>query len=270
MDHAIPSAQTQIAVRYGLQVVPLHGLEFLNVDEDRFVDVIVGEAKAGRGGWVITPNTDIVRLTHEDPEIRALVRKADALVADGMPLVWASHLQSTPLRGRVCGSNLIFSIPEAAAAAGLSVYLLGGAGDTGDITAQILTNRSPNLNIVGTYSPPFGFEKDDAQFDMMIQRISEAAPDIVFVALSFPKGERLIQRIRKAAPKAWWIGVGAAFDFVSGVIKRAPEWMQQTGTEWIFRLSQDPKRLAGRYLVHDLPFAAQLLRGAMLRRIQGR
>jgi N-acetylglucosaminyldiphosphoundecaprenol N-acetyl-beta-D-mannosaminyltransferase len=270
MDIEMPSAQTQIAVRYGLQVVPLHGLEFLNVDEDRFVDVVVGESKAGRGGWVITPNTDIVRLAHEDPEIRALVREADALVADGMPLVWASHLQSTPLRGRVCGSNLIFSVPEAAAEAGLSVFLLGGAGDTGEITAQILKNRSPSLKIVGTYSPPFGFEKDPAQFDAMISRISEAAPDIVFVALSFPKGERLIQKIRKAAPNAWWIGVGAAFDFVSGVIKRAPEWMQQTGTEWLFRLSQDPKRLAERYLVHDLPFAAQLLRGAVRRRVLGR
>ena len=189
VDHPIASAQTQIAVRHGLQVVSLHGLEFLNVDENRFVDVIVGESKAGRGGWVITPNTDIVRLAHEKPEIRALVREADALVADGMPLVWASHLQSTPLRGRVCGSNLIFSIPEAAAEAGLSVYLLGGAGDTGEITARILKNRSPSLNIVGTYSPPFGFEKDETQFDTMIDRISEAAPDIVFSAFSLSKPE---------------------------------------------------------------------------------
>lgn len=270
MHTRLPNAQTEIAVRHGLQVVSLHGLEFLNVDERRFVDVIVGESKAGRGGWVITPNTDIVRLAAADPEIRTLVRAADALVADGMPLVWASHLQQTPLRGRVCGSNLIYSIPRAAAEADLSVYLLGGAGDTGETTARILRARYPSLRLVGTYSPPFGFEKDEAEFDTMLERIREAKPSIVFVALSFPKGERLIQKIRMAAPSAWWIGVGAAFDFVSGAIRRAPPWMQSTGTEWLYRLSQDPKRLAERYLVHDLPFAAQLLRAAVRRRLQGR
>jgi N-acetylglucosaminyldiphosphoundecaprenol N-acetyl-beta-D-mannosaminyltransferase len=254
--------------RFGVPTVELEGLTLLDLDHARFVELVIAEAQAGRGGWVITPNTDILRQVHDDPEVRALVAEADARVADGMPLIWASHLQRTPLHGgRICGSDLIFSVPAAAARAGLSVYLLGGAGDTGEQTARELVARNPTLRIAGTYSPPFGFEKHPEQIEHMRARVAEAAPDLVFVALSFPKGERLIRQIRDTCPKAWWIGVGAAFDFVAGAIERAPVWMQRTGTEWIFRMSQDPKRLVRRYLWHDLPYAGVLLRQAVRRRL---
>jgi N-acetylglucosaminyldiphosphoundecaprenol N-acetyl-beta-D-mannosaminyltransferase len=258
--------------RFGVSTVELEGLSFLDIDEPRFVSSLIEEARHGRGGWVVTPNADIMRQAPYDPEIHAMLSKADALVVDGMPLVWASHLQRTPLRGgRVCGSDLIESIPAAAAAAGVSIYLLGGGGDTAQDTRAGLLARHPELRIVGTYSPPFGFEKDPLQFATMRRLIGEAAPDIVFVALSFPKGERLIQEIRSAHASAWWIGVGAAFDFFSGEIPRAPELMRRTGTEWIFRMLQDPKRLVRRYLWHDLPyvgvlFASSLRRGLAARR----
>jgi N-acetylglucosaminyldiphosphoundecaprenol N-acetyl-beta-D-mannosaminyltransferase len=263
-----PSSAGAGTRRFGVPVVELEGLSFLDIDHAGFVELLVAEQQAGRGGWVITPNTDILRQAYEDPEIHALVASADALVADGMPLVWASRVQRTPLHGgRICGSDLIFSVPAAAARAGLSLYLLGGAGETGEQTARELVARHPALRIVGTHSPPFGFEKHPDQIEQMRARIIEAAPDIVFVALSFPKGERLIQQIRDARPQAWWIGVGAAFDFVAGAIERAPEWMQRTGTEWVFRMMQDPKRLVRRYLWHDLPYAGVLFGAAMRRRL---
>lgn len=252
----------------GVPTVELEGLSFLDVDHAGFVDLVVAESLAGRGGWVITPNTDILRQAHADPRIHHLVASADALVADGMPLIWASQVQRTPLRGgRICGSDLIFSIPAAAARAGLSIYLLGGAGDTGEQTARELVGRHPTLRVAGIHSPPFGFEKHPEQVEHMRALVAEAAPDIVFVALSFPKGERLIQQIRGARPQAWWIGVGAAFDFVAGAIERAPSWMQRTGTEWIFRMTQDPKRLVRRYLWHDLPYAGVLFGEAVRRRL---
>lgn len=261
-------APSDAAGRFGVDVVELEGLTFLDVDHAGFVELVISECAAGRGGWVITPNTDILRQAHEDPKVHELVASADALVADGMPLIWASRVQRTPLHGgRICGSDLIFSIPAAAARAGLSLYLLGGAGDTGEQTARELVRRHPGLRIAGTYSPPFGFEKHPEQIEEMRAKVAEAAPDIVFVALSFPKGERLIRQIRDARPQAWWIGVGAAFDFVAGAIERAPEWMQRTGTEWIFRMTQDPKRLVRRYLVHDLPYAGVLFGQAVRRRL---
>lgn len=254
--------------RFQVSTVELEGLSFLDVTPAEFVRLVITECRAGRGGWVITPNTDILRQAYEDPQIHALVASADALVADGMPLIWASRLQRTPLRGgRICGSDLIYSIPAAAAREGLSVYLLGGAGDTGDETARVLVERNPGLRIVGTHSPPFGFEEHPEQVEDMRRLIAEARPDLVFVALSFPKGERLIADIRDAAPHAWWIGVGAAFDFVAGAIDRAPPWMQSTGTEWVFRMMQDPKRLVRRYLWHDLPYVGVLFTDALRRRL---
>ena len=255
-----------ISERFGVPLVELHGLEFLNVDEPRCVELLIDEARAGRGGWVVTPNTDIVRHCDHDPELLEMVRSADVRIADGMPLVWASHVQRTPLRGRVCGSDLMLSIPEAAAPARLSLYLLGGKDGSEEQTARILQARHPSLKIAGAYSPPFGFEKDPEHVERIATMVAEAEPSFVFVALGFPKGERLIHRIRHRAPQAWWLGVGAAFDFVSGNIKRAPEWMQDTGTEWVYRISQDPKRLAERYLVHDLPFAATLFSRSIRRR----
>lgn len=256
-----------LAARHGVSTVDLRGLTFLDLDEAQFVRLIVAEAREGRGGWVVTPNADIVRLTDEDPDLLALVQSADALIADGMPLVWATKLQGTPLRGRVCGSDLMLSLPVAAADAELSVFLLGGAEGTETETARILRETSPRLIVAGTHSPPFGFEREETEIAAIRTSLARANPDIVFVALGFPKAERLIQRVRDVCPNAWWIGVGAAFDFVAGRYSRAPLWAQQVGLEWLFRLRQDPDRLVDRYLRRDLPFVARLFIGALRQRI---
>lgn len=256
-----------VPARFGVRTVQLAGFSFLDVSEDHLVELLVRERAEGRGGWVITPNVDILRQAHVDPKIRSLFLGADVAVPDGMPLIWASRLQGTPLRnGRICGSELIYSVPEACAKANMSIFLLGGAGNTGERTAFELRRRYPGLRIVGAYSPPFGFEKHPEQYDAMRKAIRDAKPDFIFVALSVPKTEKLIVEIRAAAPDAWWIGVGAAFDFVSGEIPRAPKLMQHTGTEWLFRMMQDPGRLIRRYLWEDLPYAAVLFASALKRR----
>ncbi|MEW6250723.1 MAG: WecB/TagA/CpsF family glycosyltransferase [Planctomycetota bacterium] len=239
-------------------VVEVAGVRFQNMTEEQCVEHVVTEAAAGRGGWVVTPNLEILRQCVRDLGTRALVHAADLVVCDGTPIMLASHLQRTPLVGRVCGSNLIHSLPAAAAERGLSVYLLGGAPGTADETAEVLRQRHPTLRIVGTYCPPFGFESNAGEIAAMAEAIRAARPQIIFVALSFPKGERLIQRIRPAAPQAWWVGVGISFSFACGHVQRAPRWMQRSGLEWVHRLSQEPGRLARRYLVQGLPFAAEL------------
>ncbi len=253
--------------RFGVDTVLLEGLSFLDVTEPQFVEIIIAERTQGRGGWVLTPNCDILRQAHKDPELHALFKRADALVADGMPLIWASRLQGTPLRGgRVCGSDLIFSIPSACTRAGLSIFLLGGMDGSDQRTADLLRTKYAGLRIAGTYSPPFGFEKQPIEYENMRKAVSDAQPDIIFVALGAPKSERLIQQIRSSAPNAWWIGVGASFEFVSGTLKRAPRLMQLTGTEWLFRMIQDPGRLIRRYLWDDLPYAAVLFTHALRQR----
>ena len=253
--------------RFGINTIDVEGFPFLDLNEHQFVDLVVNERKQGRGGWAITPNCDILRQAHADTKLRALFHSADAIVADGMPIIWASRLQGTPLRGgRVCGSDLIYSIPEQCAKAGLSIFLLGGVNGSGERTAKILKERNPDLNVVGMYSPPFGFEKQVEQYEHMRAQIQAAKPDVIFVALSVPKSERLIQEIRSSAPDAWWIGVGASFDFVSGEIVRAPRLMQRLGIEWLFRMFSDPKRLVRRYLWDDLPYATLLFLNAFRRR----
>jgi N-acetylglucosaminyldiphosphoundecaprenol N-acetyl-beta-D-mannosaminyltransferase len=253
--------------RFGLNTIDVEGFPFLDLNEQQFVELVVNERKQGRGGWAITPNCDILRQAHTDSKLRALFHSADAIVADGMPIIWASRIQGTPLRGgRVCGSDLIYSIPAQCAAAGLSIYLLGGVDGSGERTAEILKDKNPSLKIVGTYSPPFGFEKHPEEYERMRALITEAKPDVIFVALSVPKSERLIQEIRASAPDAWWIGVGASFDFVSGTLERAPGLMQRLGLEWLYRMKQDPKRLVRRYLRDDLPYAALMFFNAIRRR----
>lgn len=255
--------------RFGVATVDIEGFAFLNLNEAQFVELVTAERQQGRGGWVITPNCDILRLAHADPKLRALFHGADAIVADGMPIIWASKLQGTPLTGgRICGSNLIYSVPASCAKANLSIFLLGGVDDSEQRTAAILKERYPGLRVVGSYSPPFGFEKHPEEYERMRITVQDAKPDIVFVALSVPKSERLIQEIRASAPDAWWIGVGASFDFVSGTIPRAPGFMQKLGLEWLFRMLQDPKRLVHRYLYDDLPYAALMLWKALRRRMR--
>ncbi len=246
--------------------VSLMGVSFWRMTERQLVDFVIAESGAGRGGWIITPNLDILRLGVQQAEIRALLGRADVLVADGMPLIWASKLKGTPLPERVSGSHIMWSIPEAAAKAGRSIYLLGGAPGASDACAHVLREKYPGARITGTYCPPFGFEKSPEEMAKMRAAIQACPADLIFVALSFPKGERLIEAIRDAAPRAWWIGVGISFSFVAGEVKKAPRWMQRAGLEWSHRLIQEPRRLAKRYLVHGIPFALRLLVTSALRR----
>lgn len=249
--------------------IRLHDLDFAQVTERQCVEYLGACAASGRGGWIVTPNLDIVLKCATDPEIRGLVQQADLRVADGMTVVWASRIQGTPLPERVTGSNLIWSINAEAARRGLRVFMLGGAEGMAEAATRVLTQKHPNLQIVGTYYPTYGFEKDDREYAAMTQAVIRARPDVIFVALSFPKGERLIQRIRPAAPNAWWIGVGISFSFVAGTIIRAPVWMQKCGLEWVHRMIQDPQRLIKRYLIDDLPFVFRLFGRAIRRRLFG-
>ncbi len=242
-----------------LPSVDLHGVRLHAVREAECINHLLSELNAGRGGVVVTPNLDHLRRCVRDLHFGALVAEADLVVADGMPLVWASKLQGTPLPERVAGSNLISTLSAAAAEAGRSIFLLGGAAGTAVGAADVLRKRYPNIKIVGTLCPQLGFEKKPRQMSEISQMVTEANPDIVFVALGSPKQEQLIAKLRPSLPTAWWLGVGVSFSFLTGDVQRAPAWMQRIGIEWMHRLGQEPRRLFKRYIVHGLPFAASLL-----------
>jgi N-acetylglucosaminyldiphosphoundecaprenol N-acetyl-beta-D-mannosaminyltransferase len=235
------------------------GVRLDRLTEEQVVQRVLSQLAAGNGGWVATLNVDICRAVHRDPALCALVGEAPLAVPDGMPLLWAARLLGTRLADRVTGSSLIFSLSEAAARAGRSVYLLGGEPGVPEQADRELCRRYPDLKVAGTDAPPPGFDATDAGIDAVLGKLATAAADIVFVGLGFPKQEKLIARLGPALPGAWFVACGAAIPFAAGALPRAPRWMQRFGLEWLFRLLSEPRRLFRRYLVDDLPFAVALL-----------
>ena len=243
----------------GLPSIVLQGIRFSRVTEQQCVDHVLDELDATRGGVLVTPNLDHLRRCRRDPEFASLVSESHVVVADGMPLVWASRLQRTPLPQRVAGSDLISSISAAAAKRGRSIFLLGGSPGAAERAAKVLLDRHPNLIVTGTHCPPMGFQDNPEALSEIIDLLTDAKPDIIYVGLGSPKQEALIHELREWLPRSWWLGVGYSFSFLCGDGRRAPRWMQKFGLEWIHRLLCEPRRLARRYLVDGIPHAARLL-----------
>ena len=252
--------------------VHLDGTGIDRITEGEVVSVVREALAAGRGGRIITPNVDILRRAQVNERVRAYLDDADLVVADGMPLVWASRLTGAPVPERVAGSSLIWSLSAGLGHDHRSVFVIGGAPgvdggpDGASRAADRLAAECPGLRIAGTLCPDRGFEKDPISYSEFCARVAGAEPDLVFVGLGFPKQEKVITRLRAHLPFAWFIGCGAAVNFVAGDVDRAPRWMQRSGLEWAHRLGVEPRRLAGRYLKHDAPYAMKLLAGAAVRR----
>lgn len=253
-----------------LPAIELDGVTLHAVTERQAIEHILNELDAGRGGAVVTPNLDHLRRCRTDVHFEALVAEADLVLADGMPLVWASRLQGTPLPERVAGSNLISTLSGAAADRGRSVFLLGGDEGTADGAAKVLQQRFPQLKVAGTFYPPHGFQDNKRVMDELAEALAASKADIVYVALGSPKQERLIATLRSVLPRAWWLGVGVSFSFLCGHVKRAPVWMQRSGIEWVHRLFQEPRRLFKRYLMVGVPFGLSLLSRATMHGVSHR
>jgi N-acetylglucosaminyldiphosphoundecaprenol N-acetyl-beta-D-mannosaminyltransferase len=245
----------------------LAGLEFDALTEAQAVGHIIDAARQGRGGWVATPNIDICRAAAVSPALRTLLCSASLVVPDGMPLVWAAKLRGDPLPERVAGASLIFSLTEAAARNGLSIYLLGGELGVPAKAGEALRFRYPGLVVAGSDSPQVDREPAPGTIDAVRSRVAAASPDIVYVGLGFPKQERLIDGLASSLPGVWFISCGAAIPFAAGALPRAPRWMQRAGLEWVFRLLSEPRRLFGRYVLRDLPYAGKLLASSVLGRL---
>jgi N-acetylglucosaminyldiphosphoundecaprenol N-acetyl-beta-D-mannosaminyltransferase len=248
--------------------VSLMGMQIDRVTENQAVDTIGRSMAVGQGGWVITPNLEHLRQFSKQKSLHEFFESADLVLADGMPLVWASRLAGTPLPARVAGSDLIWSLSCEAGRRGASIFVLGGTREAGWEAARRLKEKCPGLRIAGMIYPPFGFENDPASMEQIDSILAELQPDIVYVGLGFPKQEHVISRLRSSSPSTWFLGIGISIGFVGGHVSRAPMWMQRTGLEWVHRLIQEPRRLASRYLVHGLPFAARLLVHGMFARVR--
>jgi N-acetylglucosaminyldiphosphoundecaprenol N-acetyl-beta-D-mannosaminyltransferase len=232
------------------------------VDRRTADELIAGFMRDRRSHQVTTVNTDFLRAAKVDPVFRAVINESDLAVADGMPVVWLSRLARRPIPERVTGYDLIDSSCRHALRDGIGVFLLGAAPGIADSAARELQRRHPGLRIAGTYSPPFGADTADED-TRMVAAIRAAGRSVLFVAFGAPRQDRFIFRHLDDLDIPVAIGVGGAFDVLSGSIRRAPRWMQSFGLEWAWRFLMEPARLWRRYLIDDVAFLGSLVAGLM-------
>jgi len=210
-------------------------------------------------GYVCISNVHTVMESWHDPALRAVHNEAGMVTPDGMPLVWMAHRLGFPKVSRVYGPDLMETMTAVSAQRGYRNFYFGGLPGIPERLEKALTLAHPGLQVVGTHSPPFG-PVSDADDAAMVDMINAARPDILWVGLGAPKQERWMAAHRSRLNVPVIVGVGAAFDFLTGAKPQAPRWMQRNGLEWLFRLATEPRRLAMRYLRHNPAFVVQALR----------
>lgn len=232
-------------------VVELFELKIDNLTMDGLCERLEAMVREEQPGYVVTPNVNHVCLCQRDAAFRESYEHASLRLVDGTPIIWASYLFGEPLHQKLSGSDLVPWLSRWASHKGYSVFFFGGTPGTADETARILQERNPHLRIAGTYCPPYGFDQDAAENEKGLAALQASNADLCFVALGSPKQELWMRKHVEAAGIPVLIGVGAAFDFMAGRIKRAPVWLQRSGMEWLWRLSQEPRRLWRRYILED-------------------
>ncbi len=214
----------------------------------------------GEPSHIVTPNADHIVRLQRDALLREVYRSALLVLADGMPVVWALKVVKKPVKGKMSGSDLLPKLCGAAAEKGYKVFFLGGRPGAAVRAAEKIKRQYPGISIKGVYSPPFGFENDEDENRKIIGMLKSAGADILFAGLGTPKQEKWIYKHKEDYRVPVSIGVGAAFDFTAGFVKRAPVWMQKSGLEWFYRLVQEPGRLWKRYLAGNAVFAFLVFR----------
>ncbi|MCP4166981.1 MAG: WecB/TagA/CpsF family glycosyltransferase [Chloroflexi bacterium] len=213
--------------------VPVHPLTY-----DQFLDVAGDFVREAQPRQICTANPEFVMTARRTPQFLEVLQKADLVLPDGVGLLWAAERLGRPLPQRVTGSDGIYHLCERAAREGWRLFLLGAGPGIADATATILSGRYPRLQIAGTYA---GSPAED-ELDMITKLIHRARPDILLVAYGAPKQDLWINRHKVALGVPVSIGVGGAFDHVSGVRRRAPTWLIRLNLEWLWRLLTQPWR----------------------------
>lgn len=238
-------------------VVDTNRIEFLNTYID---NLTASEAKnavdsliqAGGNHYVVTPNSDIVVKMQDDTELKEICDKADLILTDGQIVVKLSRYLGNPIKERVCMTDFVWDVFDLAIKKDYRVFLFGGKEDVLFKATENIKKRLPELNIVDSYSPPFGFEKNEEMLEEANRRIKASDADILIVFLGCPKQEKFIYQNKDKYQVPISITMGGCVDFIAGKVKRAPLWMQNIGLEWFYRFLQEPKRMFVDTLLTDI------------------
>ena len=223
-------------------------------------------ASAHESRYVCICNVHSVVTATRDTEFKSVINNADMSTPDGAPIAWALRRFGCATQERVNGPDLMWKYLAAAERLGQTVYFYGSTQKTLIKLRERIADHFPRLQISGMHSPPFrplSVQEDEAEVSM----INRTGANVVFVGLGCPKQEKWMARHRGCI-NAVMIGVGAAFDYHSGAVNRAPLWWQRNGLEWLYRLGSDPQRLLKRYLVTNtlfiIGFSRQLIEKKLL------
>lgn len=223
-----------------------------NVDMDETICEIEDMIAGNRKSYLVAVNVDVIMKIEKDPYLKEITDKADMVLVDGKPLIWISKLHKKPIKAKISGSDLVPRLCEVASEKGYTIFILGGQEGVAAAAKEKLEEKLPGIQIVGTYAPPFGFEKDGQELERIDKMIAAAKPDLMIACFGCPKQEKFVyEHYQKYGAKVS-VCAGATVDFLAGNVKRAPKWMSDHGLEWLYRFFQEPKRLFKRYFVDDV------------------
>ena len=235
---------------YKILGIPIHAVQIPDV-----VQIMNNWIKENsRGHTIVAANSHVVNEARRNPDYGKILRSADLVVADGMPLVLMGRINGFPMKRRVYGPELM----EASLDNSYRHFFFGGDKGVAEDLARQLQKRVPHLQVAGTLSPERA-TAEELGTPEILDKIKQSRPDILWVGLGAPKQEKWMHLFREKLDVPVMIGVGAAFDFHTGRTRQAPSWMQEHGLEWLFRLVTEPRRLWKRYLIQGPEFALYLM-----------
>lgn len=235
---------------------------------DEAVGRIVAWGAERESRYVCVCNVHSVVTTTLDPEFQAVVNGSDMATPDGAPIAWAMRKMGHPEQERINGPDLMWRYLGMAERLGQSVFFYGSTEQTLERLKDNLGRYFPALKIAGMHSPHF-CESEEDQDEADVEMLNRSGANVVFIGLGCPKQEKWMAAHRGRV-QATMIGVGAAFDYHAGVLKRAPLWWQQHGLEWLYRVLMEPRRLFMRYLVTNTLFVVGFARQLLSEKLSGR
>lgn len=231
---------------------PLLNTYVNNVSMSETLKEICRLVETKQKSYVVAINVDVVMKIEKDEYLKKITDEADLTLVDGKPLVWIAKWHKHPVKAKISGSDLVPELCKVAAKRNYSIFIIGGAEGIADKAKNNLKGNYKNIKIVGTYSPPFGFEKDETELQKINRMISEVHPDLVIACFGCPKQEKWIYENYHKYDGTVSVCAGATVDFLAGNVSRAPKWMSNHGLEWLYRFTREPKRLFKRYFIDDI------------------
>ena len=231
---------------------PLLNTYVNNVNMDEAIQAIEDMIASEKKSYIVAINVDVVMKIENDSYLKEITDKADMVLVDGKPLEWIAKWHKRPIKAKISGSDLVPILCKRAAEKGYSIFIIGGKEGIAEKAKQNLERDLPGIRIVGTYAPPFGFEKDEKELNRINEMISSAHPDILIACFGCPKQEKWIYENYQKYDAKVSVCAGATVDFLAGNVNRAPKWMSDHGLEWFYRFLQEPKRMFKRYFIDDV------------------